>query len=773
MKLFKEEEQLILIIKYAPLVLTFCLAVFISVLVIFAKNTEFEENKKYIEQSYYAWHKEYIKEQVEGVYARLEEYKQKRELLFENSTKQRVYEAHSIATNLYNTYKDTKSKEEILELIRESLRNIRFFDGYGAYFIFSPQGEVLMHGQNHQLEGSSLWDYKDIEGKYSFRNLAKILENKSETFFTWYWSKANHEDKDHKKMGFFKVFEPYGFYIGTGNYIEDFDSETQKNILEEINQITFHNKQGYIFIVDYDGIMLAHNDKTLINTNTINWSDKNGHKIIENIITFAQNKGSGYIQYDGVKKPTTQLVSFKTSYVKKFDSWQWVIGTGFYNDELNMVIEKKIEEQKQDNLAYIRNVILICIALTVVLLLMSVFISNILKNKFKNFKESLQTELQRNRIQNKKLEKTLNQKMEYENVVFNSNLVSITDLRGVIIYVNDAFCEITGYSKEELMGKNHNIMRCPEVPNFFYKTLWDTILKGEIWRGIITNIKKDKTKIYLSTTISPIRNEKGKIIKFVATRFDITEKINSDNELREKENILVQQSKMASMGEMIGAIAHQWRQPLSVISVSATGVKLQKELDVLSDEFLNEAMDSINNSVQYLSSTIDDFRNFFNPNKAQTQFNVTELYEKCFKLIKVQLENHNIMILKDIDAIEMHGYENELLQVMINILNNAKDQLIIKNESVKVISIKAKKDKENVLISIADNGGGILNENITKIFDPYFTTKTDMDGTGIGLYMSKDIVEKHMNGELLVSNEVFKYNDKTYKGACFTIKVPV
>jgi signal transduction histidine kinase len=200
---------------------------------------------------------------------------------------------------------------------------------------------------------------------------------------------------------------------------------------------------------------------------------------------------------------------------------------------------------------------------------------------------------------------------------------------------------------------------------------------------------------------------------------------------------------------------------------------LQKELDVLSYEFLNEAMDSINNSVQYLSSTIDDFRNFFNPNKAQTQFNVTELYEKCFKLIKVQLENHNIMILKDIDAIEMHGYENELLQVMINILNNAKDQLIIKNESVKVISIKAKKDKDNVLISIADNGGGILNENITKIFDPYFTTKTDMDGTGIGLYMSKDIVEKHMNGELLVSNEVFKYNDKTYKGACFTIKVPV
>lgn len=773
MRLFKEEEQLISIIKYAPLVLTFCLAVFISVLVIFEKNGEFEKNKKFIEQSYYTWHKEYIKEQVENVYARLEDYKQKRELLFENSTKQRVYEAHSIATNLYNTYKHTKSKQEILELIRESLRNIRFFDGYGAYFMFSSKGEVLMHGQNSQLEGTSLWDYKDIEEKYSFRNLAKILENKSETFFTWYWSKGNHEDKDHKKMGFFKVFEPYGFYIGTGNYIEDFDLATQKEMLEEINHMTFYNQQGYIFVVKYDGIMLAHNDKTLINTNTMNWSDKNGYKIIENIINLAQNKGSGYIQYDGVKKPTTQLVSFKTSYVKKFDSWQWVIGTGFYNDELNILIEQKIEEQKQNNLKYIQKVMILCIILTIVLLLISVFISNVLKNKFKNFKESLETELQKNRIQNKKLEKTLNQKMEYENVVFNSNLVSITDLRGTIIYVNDAFCKITGYSKEELMGKNHSIIRCHDVPNFFYKTLWDTILRGEIWRGIITNINKNKTKIYLSTTISPIRNEKGKIIKFVATRFDITEKINSDNELREKENILVQQSKMASMGEMIGSIAHQWRQPLSVISVAATGVKLQKELDVLSDEFLNESMDAVNHSVQYLSQTIDDFRNFFNPNKAQTQFNVINLYEKCFKLIRVQLENHNIMILQDIDAIEMHGYENELLQVMINILNNAKDQLIIKNESVKVISIKAKKVNDSVLISITDNGGGILNENITKIFDPYFTTKTDMNGTGIGLYMSKDIIEKHMNGELLVSNEVLTYKDKSYKGACFTIKVPV
>lgn len=773
MKFFKEEQQLINIIKFAPAVLTFILAIFVMVSVILESNKDFEQNREYIEKSYYTWHKDYIKEHVEDVYEKLEKYKQQREQLFATSTQKRVYEAHSIAMNLYHKYKNQKSKNEILELIKESLRNIKFFDNNGYYFIFDPNGTIVMHGQNASIEGKSLWNYKDIEGEYSFRTLSQILNKESETFFTWYWGKPNHNVKEHKKLGFFKTFEPYGLYIGTGNYIEDFDATSKQNILEEISEISFHEGKGYIFVVDYDGIMLSHNDKSLVNTNTINWSDKNGYKIIENIINLARKEGSGFIEYDGVKKPTTQLVSFKTSYVKSFESWKWVIGAGFYNDDLNALIEQKTIEQKRTNLVYIQKVIIICIGVTFILLILSVFISNIVKKKFENFKRNLKTELQINRIQNKKLEKTLNQKTEYENVVFNSNLVSITDVKGNIIYVNEAFCERTGYSKEELLGKRHNIMKDSSIPESFFKELWQTILRGELWCGITTNITKDKQKIYLSTTISPIKNSHGKIVKFVSTHFDITEKIKADSELREKENMLLQQSKMATMGEMIGSIAHQWRQPLSSISVSSTGVKMQKELDILTDDFLNESMDSINRNVQYLSQTIDDFRNFFNPKKREFFFNIDEVFAKCLRLTRAQLEHHDIYILEDIDSVQIKGSENELLQVLINLINNAKDQLIIKKVESKIIFLKAKKENNVLVISITDNAGGVDKENIHKIFDPYFTTKEENNGTGIGLYMSKNIIQNNMSGQLVVQNEAVFYKEKTYMGASFMIKLPL
>ncbi len=773
MKFLKEEQQLIFIIKFAPAILTFILAILVMISVVFESNKEFEQNRKYIEHSYYTWHKDYVKEHVEAVYKKLEKYKQQREQLFATSTQKRVSDAYDIATNLYNKYKNNKSKDEILELIKESLRNIKFFDNNGYYFIFDPNGTIVMHGNDASIEGKSLWNYKDIEGEYSFRTLTQILNKESETFFTWYWEKPNHPVKEHKKLGFFKTFEPYGLYIGTGNYIEDFDEISKKDILEEISEITFDEGKGYVFVVDYDGIMLAHNDKSLVNTNTINWSDKNGYKIIENIINLARNQGSGFIEYDGVKKPTTHLVSFKTSFVKTFESWKWVIGAGFYNDELNALIEQKTIEQKKTNLAYIQKVITICIVITVILLILSVFISNIVKKKFENFKRNLKTELQINRIQNKKLEKTLNQKTEYENVVFNSNLVSITDIKGNIIFVNQAFCEKTGYTKEELLGKRHNIMKDSSIPESFFKELWQTILEGEIWSGITTNIRKDKQKIYLSTTISPIKNNNGKIIKFVSTHFDITEKIKADNELREKENMLVQQSKMATMGEMIGSIAHQWRQPLSSISVSSTGVKLQNELKILSDDFLNESMDSINRNVQYLSQTIDDFRNFFHPKKREFFFNIVEVFQKCLRLTRAQLEHHDIYILEDIESVQIKGNENELLQVLINLINNAKDQLTINKVESKIIFLKAKKENNLLVITITDNAGGVDKENIHKIFDPYFTTKEENNGTGIGLYMSKNIIQNSMSGQLVVKNETVFYKEKSYVGASFIIKLPL
>ncbi|MDZ7817248.1 MAG: ABC transporter substrate-binding protein [Aliarcobacter sp.] len=240
----------------------------------------------------------------------------------------------------------------------------------------------------------------------------------------------------------------------------------------------------------------------------------------------------------------------------------------------------------------------------------------------------------------------------------------------------------------------------------------------------------------------------------------------------EKNRISIQQSRMASMGEMLENIAHQWRQPLSTISVAASGIELKKELNILNDEELEDSLRHIKNATQYLSNTIEDFRNFFSKDKISSIINIRSTINKTIDLVSSTFAKDQITLVRNILNINFSTYENELIQVLMNILINAKDALENK-ESEKLILIKVKRSKENLIITIKDNAGGINEDIIDKIFEPYFTTKHQFKGTGIGLYMSKLIVEKHLNGQISVQNVSYEFNNTTYKGALFKITLPI
>ena len=577
--------------------------------------------------------------------------------------------------------------------------------------------------------------------------------------------------KEHRELVKNKVNEVYE-KINYYSSKKDFDDEMKEHLLEEIARIKYEHGNGYIFITDYEGNMLVHIDNEIVGKNKLDWKDENGFEIIKEIINSAKN-GGGYLSYGGVKKPTTNLVSFKTTYVKGFDKLTWAIGAGFYNDDLNNIIEsrkKEIEEKFKED---IKNILIFIICFTIILIYLAIVISDAMKEKFEEYKTEIEEEIDKNRKKNIMLEKEINHRNEYEKVINATCLVSISDIKGRIVYANKEFCEISGYKESELIGKNHKILKHSQMSKEFYENLWSTILSGRIWKGIHKNLTKDGKTIYLNTTIAPLKNHKGQIIRFIATRFDVTEQMKMQEELKEKENILIHQSKMASMGEMIGAIAHQWRQPLSLISTTATGIKIQNEYGILDKSQLEESMDSINNSVQHLSNTIDDFRNFFIPNKERKSFDVKDSFTKVFKLTEAQFVNKNISILNEIESIELFGLENELIQVLINILNNAKDELI-KHENLKrMVKINTRCENEMVIISILDNAGGIEEQIINKIFEPYFTTKINAGGTGIGLSMSKSIIEKHMDGKLEVINSEFIFENEIYKGANFRIFLPI
>ena len=242
---------------------------------------------------------------------------------------------------------------------------------------------------------------------------------------------------------------------------------------------------------------------------------------------------------------------------------------------------------------------------------------------------------------------------------------------------------------------------------------------------------------------------------------------------REKDQKLIQQSRYAALGEMIANIAHQWRQPLSAIYSTCTGMNLQLELKLAKEQDMQDSLKNITKYVDYLNQTIEDFRAFFKKDKDIVRFDINTILQKSINITSSAYKDNNITItFESSKKIEAIGFPNELAQAFINIFNNAKDALIENQIYDKQVLIQCHVQKEYSCIEIYDNAGGIPQEILTKIFDPYFTTKHQSQGTGIGLYMSKEIIEKNLKGLLEVENKSFKIGPKSYYGACFTIHIP-
>ncbi len=363
----------------------------------------------------------------------------------------------------------------------------------------------------------------------------------------------------------------------------------------------------------------------------------------------------------------------------------------------------------------------------------------------------------------------------FKQAVENSdNIVVTTSYDQKIKYINESFIKHTGYTYSDVIGKRASLLKSGLNSAYFYEKLNKTIYSGQTWNGEFINRKKDGELSYEKTSISPIFDEKGKIIEFLAIKLDVTKEKKIEKDLKEKERMLSQQSKMVAMHEMLDSIAHQWRQPLSTISTAASGMKLNKEYDSLDDKTFNDLIDVIVENTLYLSRTIDNFKTFFKTNQENTLFNIKTTINKIIDLIGYKFNENKIEFISNIQELNMESLEHELIQALINVLNNSQDALVknIKEGRRLIFLDVINKDKNNIEIKIKDNGLGINEEIIENIFEPYFTTKHKSQGTGIGLYMTYEIISKHFYGTIDVKNCVYTYENKEYEGAEFTIIIP-
>ena len=349
---------------------------------------------------------------------------------------------------------------------------------------------------------------------------------------------------------------------------------------------------------------------------------------------------------------------------------------------------------------------------------------------------------------------------QYKSSVDRSFIVSKTDKKGVITYVNDEFCKISGYSRDELIGKSHNIIRHPDTEMAIFKELWHTIRdKKEPWFGEIKNLKKDKSSYWTKAVINPILDSNQNIIEYIGIRTDITELENA---------MIAALSAEKAKSAFLATMSHELRTPLNAV-IGFSQILMAK--DDMPKEKIRTFVEKINVSGKHLLNIVNNILDFSKIESGMMNLNKREILLENFindttLLVENEALKKNIEIIKkDFFDIALTADEQLLKQVVLNILSNA---IKFSNQN-SAIYISYKKDEENHIISICDEGVGLSQEQLEKLFKPFSQIQEHQNsaikGTGLGLVISQKIIELH--------NGVIEVTSQEAKGSCFYIKLPI
>lgn len=499
--------------------------------------TNFKNEIREIKKVFIKQKKDELKRELEKAFNYINFHEKNIEQKVKETLRTRVTDAYTIAYQIYNTNKNIKSENEIKYLIIAALQNISY-EHKDYFFINSNDGEVILsEKKSFHNTHKNIWDFQDIKGNYTVREQSEVALVKKEGFIKSYLKNPtiNNETAD-EKLSFVKLFEPYNWHIGMGEYLDEIIDDSKNEILEYIASLRFSDK-GYIFVNTLDKKALVFDGKKTTPPKTYP-----NDILFEQQLNAIKNKDGDFFFYKFKKLNTIEEYP-KMAFVKLYDKWNWIIGTGVYIDELDNELAKKESQLKSIIITQTTTTIFIFLVLLALIFFISKKITsyveqnilnlihlfkeasfkqkeiNIEKFTFKEFK-TIARNLNKTLRQRNKAEKKIHSLMD----IINKNvIISSTNTKGIIIDANDFFCDISGYSREELIGKSHNIIRHPDMPKKLYEEMWATITKGEIWEGEIKNLKKNGEIYWVKTTIYPTYN-KNTIIGYTAIRQDITDR---------------------------------------------------------------------------------------------------------------------------------------------------------------------------------------------------------------------------------------------------------
>ncbi len=915
--------------QISKLIHTWVLGLLISISLIYSAvnyyfdYTNFKTHASELRQDFIENQKGIVKNQVLRVTQLINYEKSQTEKKAKLLVKNRVDDAYSIMTTIYNKFKNKKSDVEIKKMIVDILRPIRFNNNHNYYFINDKKGKAILYPTNLQLEGSNILNLKDSHGDYVVKKQKDVIKKFGEGFTIGYWPKPNSKSnqKDFKKISYVKLFKPYNWTIGTGLYLDDLNRAIQEDILNEIKKIHY-SEHGYIFIIDGRGNLLVSKWKRYSGKKKI-WEVFNQHvnnskKIYDQIIEAGNKPNGDYIYYLFNKSEKSSVLSKKSSYVKKNKDWNWYIGTGFYLDDVQSEIDS-FEKQFRRKLlnSTISTFFFIIIAFLFFLLLSSRISKKIQKDfllLISFFKKAALSNkpIDRRKIRfceldiiaknaNKMLldkiaaEKKLLDERERLFVTIRSigDAVITTDTDRKITLMNNVAENLLGFKNEEVIGKNlkdvfkifnnktNNEIRNPIYEIFNHKK---TFQKNE---GIKL-VSKNGKEYQISVSASPIKDSENNVLGAILVFRDITEELKLKNdikkneikfrtiteqspistmifdangtllvvnkaweklwdakaediigkynifedeaikdtnwmnvfkktlkgetvslpdseynpeisgisgrtryiravafpiideekidrlvlihqditELKRAEEKMLMMSKLKSVGTLAGGIAHDFNNILTGIFGNISLAKLYTPENTKVARYLMNAENSINRAVR-LTKQLLIFSKGGTPVKES--IDVKKVIEE---VVNFDLSGSSVKAIfeEEENLWNIFADKGQIQQVFSNLAINA-NQAMPKGGNIYFRMNNIEIDENNdlgmkpgkyVKIEVQDEGIGIKKEDIKKIFDPYFTTKST--GNGLGLATSYSIIQKH-NGYIGIESELGK-------GTIFTIFLP-
>ena len=736
---------------------------------LFDRHTQehISESKKEFHES----HTKNIKKQVNLIKDAIEFHRSRVEKELKNELSSRINIARSISESIYTQFKGKLSDHEMRKLIAEQLANVRFDkENRGYYFAYKNSTRIVYEHIHKETIGTYMGGVKDTKGvNVALAHDNALASGEEIGFVKRYFYKPGNRKEGFPKLVAVTLFKPLDLLIGTGEYLDVIENRLKKLVINRFKNFNANKNitTGILELHNINGgkefatLLVSTNNTKLIGEKLDDsFKDAKGKEFRKKYLNDLRKDGESYIEHWYVK-PNESEEKRIYSYFYLQKDWNWIIVSSFYLDDLEAQIQELETAAFEFKKGTLLEVITFIAMVSFLVIVIAVVIALIIDRTIRRYtNEILQNKLELEYAQKvaKMSSWTLNHK---------TKKMSISTETFPVFEVDTTKVNRKNLTVEPFRQKVH-----AEDLESFDTGYAQLATQDETTFTFRVVMEDGRVKYILAKGETSFKNGKPIITNGIVQ--DITEEYLKSEELKRNELLLMEKEKLASMGEMIGNIAHQWRQPLSVISTCATGMSMKKEFDLLSDEEFTKNCHLINENAQYLSTTIEDFRNFIKGDRTIKLINLQENIDSFLHLVNGVLKSEQIDVSMNIkEKISFPAYPNELIQCYINIFNNSKDAFNINKVQKRVFIIDANMVEDKVVIKLKDNAGGIPERIVKKVFDPYFTTKHNSQGTGLGLNMTYRLVTEGMKGEISVENVDFSYEDQNYTGAEFTIVLPL